>query len=624
MAIQEKEVQVEQLQGQLAVLRAEKFCQSNENTTAYPRALAGDDAAVRASRAALTAAFDEAFGIEFEPRGNQAHVLASVTAGRNVVSVDPPGAGKTLTLYGVALVMNGVVIFVQPTLDLIVQTVDGLNARSAAHGKGVIAVHHDIKSYNSDFEGVCTSEGSAVKGPCSNLIVEFASGSVEQLLLNEGCPYRLVACTPERLDNASFRRCLAELRSAGRLVAFGVDEAHLVTQWGRRFRESYLRLGGHINEVGRGSVLTASQAGSPPPRLIVLSGTLNPQQAKDVLTTLQQDYSIFDIHFQPLDRPHLAYSTLNLCALEGTRSDVLKATIVYLAEQLWASKKSIVFVDTADDAACVAAHLNELSGPLLCAVPFYSKLGSERQGSLDRFQKEGSCVLVATVLAAHGLDYPNVRMTVHLALRSSAQTLLQEHCRAGRDGAPARCIQVLHPNFLLSAADLLDLREGADLFGLRQVLKWALDDESCMRAHLLRMVGCQGPRASSCINCGGCSFEASPFVTHRDFLNMTHAARALIGEVNAANGRAAFVSTVREGAWRKECRAGGSANALFLHLFAHEVLSFSLDTTAAAPAAGEENRGHVYVAVNQEKAAPILDLAADVLVRCCTPTGLFD
>jgi hypothetical protein len=102
---------------------------------------------------------------------------------------------------------------------------------------------------------------------------------------------------------------------------------------------------------------------------------------------------------------------------------------------------------------------------------------------------------------------------------------------------------------------------------------------------------------------------------------MTDAARALIGEVNAANGRAAFVSTVREGAWRKGFQADGAANALFLHLFAHEVLSFSFDATAAAPVAGEYGR-HVYVAVNQEKAAPILDLADAVLVRCCTPTGL--
>ena len=85
---------------------------SGQQTGAAPRASPRVDAAEQASSAALTTAFAKAFGIEFQPRGNQALTLASTMAGRNVVSVDPPGAGKTLTLYGVALHTNGVAIFV--------------------------------------------------------------------------------------------------------------------------------------------------------------------------------------------------------------------------------------------------------------------------------------------------------------------------------------------------------------------------------------------------------------------------------------------------------------------------------------------------------------------------------
>ncbi len=61
---------------------------------------------------------------------------------------------------------------------------------------------------------------------------------------------------------------------------------------------------------------------------------------------------------------------LNLCKLEGTRTAVLKMAIVYLAEQLLVSKKSIVFVDKAADAAFVAANLNARSGLHFCTVPF--------------------------------------------------------------------------------------------------------------------------------------------------------------------------------------------------------------------------------------------------------------
>ena len=85
---------------------------SGQQTGAALRASPHVDAAEQASSAALTTAFAKAFGIEFQPRGNQALTLSSTMAGRNVVSVDPPGAGKTLTLYGVALHTNGVAIFV--------------------------------------------------------------------------------------------------------------------------------------------------------------------------------------------------------------------------------------------------------------------------------------------------------------------------------------------------------------------------------------------------------------------------------------------------------------------------------------------------------------------------------
>jgi hypothetical protein len=73
-AAQETSAQLQQLQGQLAVLREENFFQSDQQAVADPKAPACNDAAVQKSCAALTAAFAEAFGIEFRPRGNQAPV----------------------------------------------------------------------------------------------------------------------------------------------------------------------------------------------------------------------------------------------------------------------------------------------------------------------------------------------------------------------------------------------------------------------------------------------------------------------------------------------------------------------------------------------------------------------
>ncbi len=72
------------------------------------------------------------------------------------------------------------------------------------------------------------------------------------------------------------------------LVAFGMDEAffvHPTCDWS------------HINEVGQGINFAGAQVDSPPPLLVLLSGTLTPQQADDVLTALQQDHGTLDFHF---------------------------------------------------------------------------------------------------------------------------------------------------------------------------------------------------------------------------------------------------------------------------------------------------------------------------------------
>ncbi len=67
--------------------------------------MADSDTAVElAAAASLSTVFSRAFGMtSFRARGYQARVLVSTIAGRNVVTVDPPGAGKTLTFVGTTL-----------------------------------------------------------------------------------------------------------------------------------------------------------------------------------------------------------------------------------------------------------------------------------------------------------------------------------------------------------------------------------------------------------------------------------------------------------------------------------------------------------------------------------------
>ena len=62
----------------------------------------------------------------------------------------------------------------------------------------------------------------------------------------------LLFITPERCTTNSFRSCLFDLVSNGRLAYVIIDEAHCITQWGETFRSSYLRLG-EIREITQNS-----------------------------------------------------------------------------------------------------------------------------------------------------------------------------------------------------------------------------------------------------------------------------------------------------------------------------------------------------------------------------------
>ena len=68
--------------------------------------------------------------------------------------------------------------------------------------------------------------------------------------------------SPEQLSNHETRAALRRV-SPG---VFVVDEAHLVSQWGRDFRPDYLRLGAQADELGAGVRIALTATAAPPVR----------------------------------------------------------------------------------------------------------------------------------------------------------------------------------------------------------------------------------------------------------------------------------------------------------------------------------------------------------------------
>jgi len=368
----------------------------------------------------------------------QKEALNILLTGRNLLTLMPTSAGKSLIFTSFAMVQERLVVVIEPHLALEIDQVRQLQ------DKGVAAA-------------------------CLNSLQSSAERKSVLARIEQG-KLLLLFVTPEMLQNRKVQTALQQADPAGIMI----DEAHSVCKQGPGFREDYLRIREFVQSLSNPPVVGAFTATAPPSTEQYILEKLSIEDATVIRGSVTRD----NIELHAIEVGHGLGSRKDADLIEQRKREIIcKQLRKHKGERVIIYSNTIKHVEKLHHYLCKQGFDAE----------FYHGKCEGKPARLERFTSGQVKIMVATNAFGLGVNIPDIRLVIHHAPLIGLDDYTQEAGRAGRDGKKAIALLLWHEgdfttNRRLIKENQMDLK-GAELKerldALDALHRYASEEHAC-------------------------------------------------------------------------------------------------------------------------------------------------
>jgi len=303
----------------------------------------------------------------------QEEAVESILNHRDLLTIIPTGAGKSLCYQLPALLMDGVCVVISPLIALMQDQVTALKANGM-----------DAVMINSSLSGKQIDE----------TFTQVKNNTIKFLYI-----------APERLSAFGFLEFLQSIK----ISFFVIDEAHCVSEWGHEFRADYRKL-------------RLLKDNFPNTTIATFTATATQKVQSDIISNLA------------LQNPTVLRGKTNRTNLFIEVKNRVGNGRTQLLEFLKNKKQTtgIVYAYSRKETEQIALFLQEKG---YSAKAYHAGLSSQiRDEVYKQFINDEINIVVATIAFGMGIDKSNIRFVVHTSMPKTMENFYQEIGRAGRDG----------------------------------------------------------------------------------------------------------------------------------------------------------------------------------------------